>query len=64
MEIRKGAGEDKIRLEMLKIMKRERVRWLIGVCQVACKLGKAPKDWQTNVIIPTVYTRNAIVKSV
>ena len=35
---------------MLKALN-EGVRWLTRVCQVAWKLGKAPKDWQTGVII-------------
>ena len=37
---------------MLKALNGEGVRWLIRVCQVAWKLGKTPKDWQTGVIIP------------
>ena len=28
------------------------VRWLTRVCQVACKTGQAPKQWQTSVVIP------------
>ena len=48
----KAAGEDEIRPEMLKALNREGVLWLTRVCQVAWTLGKAPKDWQTGVIIP------------
>ena len=48
----KAAGEDEIRPEMLKALDWEGIRWLTRVCQVAWKLGKTPKDWQTGVIIP------------
>ena len=48
----KAAGEDEIPAEMLKALNGEGVRWLTRVCQVAWKLGKTPKDWQTDVIIP------------
>ena len=47
----KAAGGDKIRPEMLNALNGEGVRWLTRVCQVAWKLIKTPKDWQTDVII-------------
>ena len=37
---------------MLKALDGEGVRWLTRVCQVAWKLEKTSKDWQTRVIIP------------
>ena len=46
----KAAGENEIRLEMLKALNGE--GWLTRVCQVAWKLGKTPKDRQTGMIIP------------
>ena len=46
------SGEDEIRLEMLKALTGEGVRWLTRLCQVAWKLKKTPKDWQTCVIVP------------
>ena len=46
----KARGEDDLRLEMLKAM--YGARWLTHVCKVACRTGQAPKQWQTNVIIP------------
>ena len=48
----KATGEDEIQPEMLKALNGG-VCWLTRVCQVAWKLGKTPKDWQTGVIIPT-----------
>ena len=48
----KAADEDKIRPEMLKAMNGEGVRSLTRVCQVAWKLKKRQKNWQTGVIIP------------
>ena len=48
----KAAGEDEIRSEMLKALNAEGILWLTRVCQVAWKLGKTPKDWQTGMIIP------------
>ena len=49
----KAAGEDDIRPEMLKAMNMlYGGRWLTLVCKVACRTGKAPKQWQTSVIIP------------
>ena len=48
----KAAGEDEIRPEMLKALTEEGILWLTRVCQVAWKLGKTPRDWQTGVIIP------------
>ena len=47
----KAAGEDEIRPEMLKALTGEGILWLTRVCQVAWKLGKTPRDWQTRVII-------------
>ena len=47
----KAPGEDKIRPEMLKAMNIYRFCWLTRVCQVACRTGQAPKQWQTSVII-------------
>ena len=43
LQSRKFAGEDKLRLEMLKAFKGEGVRWLTRVCQVAWKLEKIQK---------------------
>ena len=48
---RKTADEEEIRPEMLKALNGEGVLWLTRVCQVAGKLGKTSKDWQTGVII-------------
>ena len=48
----KAAGKDEIRSEMLKAINREGVRCLTKVCQMAWKLGKTAKDWQTVTIIP------------
>ena len=48
----KAAGEDEIRPEMLKALTGEGIIWLSRVCQVTCKFGKTPRDWQTGVIIP------------
>ena len=48
----KAAGEDEIRPEMLKALTGEGILWLTRVCQIAWKLGKTPRDWQTGVIIP------------
>ena len=48
----KAVGEDEIRPEMLKALTGEGILWLTRVCQVAWKLGKTPRDWQTGVIIP------------
>ena len=47
----KAAGEDEIRLEMLKALTGKRILWLMQVCQVAWKFGKTPRNWQTGVII-------------
>ena len=52
----KAAGEDEIRPEMLKALTGEGILWLTRVCQVAWKLGKTPRDWQTGVIIP-IFTK-------
>ena len=48
----KAAGSDNIRPEMLKALSGEGVLWLTRVCQLAWKLGAAPKEWQTGTIIP------------
>ena len=48
----KAAGEDEIRPEMLKALTGEGILWLTRVCQVAWKLGKTSRDWQTGVILP------------
>ena len=48
----KAAGENENRPEMLKALTGEGILWLARVCQVAWKLGKTPRDWQTGVIIP------------
>ena len=48
----KAAGEDEIRLEMLKALIGEGILWLTRVCQVAWKFGKTTRHWQTGVIIP------------
>ena len=37
---------------MLKALTGEGILWLTRVCQVAWKLGKTPRDWQTGVIMP------------
>ena len=37
---------------MLKVLTGEGILWLTRVCQVAWKLDKTPRDWQTGVIIP------------
>jgi len=47
-----AGGCDEIRLEMLKVLNRG-VLWLTGVCQVAWYSGRASKDWQIGIIIPT-----------
>ena len=52
----KTAGEDEIRPEMLKALTGEGILWITQVCQVAWKLGKTPRDWQTGVIIP-IFTK-------
>ena len=40
----KASCEDDIRSEMLKAMKVYGVCWLTRVCQVACRVGQAPKQ--------------------
>ena len=50
----KAAGEDEIRLEILKALTGEGILWLTRMCQVAWKFGKTPSDWQTGVIIPII----------
>ena len=52
----KAAVEDDIRPEMLKVLNGG-VSWLKRVCQVAWKLGKTPKGWQTGVII-LIYNKD------
>ena len=54
----KAAGEDEIRPAMLKALTGEGILWLTRVCQVACKFGKTPNDWQTGVIIPIFKKRD------
>ena len=44
LKTEKAAGEDDIRLEMLKVMNLSGVRWLTHVCQVAWKTGQATKQ--------------------
>ena len=39
-----------IRHEILKALTVEGILWLTRVCQVAWKVGKTPRDWQTGVI--------------
>ena len=58
----KAAGEDEIRPEMLNALTGEGILWLKSLCQVAWKLGKTPRDWQTGVIIP--YSRKEITSNV
>ena len=48
----KSSNEDDIKPEMLKAMSMSGVCWLTRVRKVACRPGKAPKQWQTSVIIP------------
>ena len=48
----KGAGYDAIRPEMPKALNRQRVLWLICVCQVAWCSGKWSNNWEFGVIIP------------
>ena len=48
----KAAGEDEIRPEMLKALNGTGIQWLTRVCQIAWKIGKSPKEWQTGMIIP------------
>ena len=48
----KAAGEDEIKPEMLKALTGEGILWLMPVCQVGWKLGKTPRDWQADVILP------------
>ena len=37
---------------MFKALTGEEILWLTQVCQIAWKLGKTLRDWQTGVIIP------------
>ena len=55
----KAAGEDEIRPEMLKALTGEGILWLTRVCQVAWKLGKTPRDWQTGVIYSDIQERRS-----
>jgi len=48
----KAAGEDEIRLEMLKALNSEGLFCVTRVCQVARTFGKTPQEWQTRMIIP------------
>ena len=52
LKTEKAPGEDDIRPEMLKAMNIYGVRWLTRVYKMACRIGQAPKQWQTSVIIP------------
>ena len=47
LKTEKAPGEDDIRPELLKAMNMPVVRCLTSVCQVACKTGQAPQQWQT-----------------
>ena len=47
----KASWEDEIRAEMLKALTGEGILRLTCMCKVAWKFGKAPRDWQTGVII-------------
>ena len=53
---RKAAGEDEIKPEMLKALIGEGILWLTRVFQVAWKLCKTSRNWQTGVIIPIFNT--------
>ena len=55
-EIRKADGKDEIWPDILRTLNEEGVRWLTKVWQVAWKLGKTSKDWQTGVII-SIYEK-------
>jgi len=48
----KVAGYDEIRPEILKALN-QGVHWLTRACHVTWCYGRAPKDWQTGVIVPT-----------
>ena len=54
---RKAAGEDEIRLAMLKALTGEKIHWLTRVRQVAWKLGKTLRHWQIDVII-SIFKRS------
>ena len=43
---------------MLKVLTGKAILWLMRVCQVAGKIGKILRDWQTGVIIPTFKKGN------
>ena len=43
---------------MLNALTGEGILWFTQVCQVAWKLGKTPRDWQTGVIIPIFKKRD------
>ena len=43
---------------MLKVLTGKAILWLMRVCQVAGKIGKILRDWQTGVIIPTFKKRD------
>lgn len=49
----KVVGVDDIRPEMLKALKNSGIRWLIRIYSAVWKTGKAPTDWQTDIIIST-----------
>ena len=48
----KAAGIDEIRPEMLKALSPCGTQWLTRICNVVWTTGKAPKDWQTGIVIP------------
>ncbi|CAF3419619.1 unnamed protein product, partial [Rotaria sp. Silwood2] len=48
----KAAGVDEIRPEMLKSLKSGGVDWLTRICRVAWTTGKAPLEWQTDIVVP------------
>ena len=47
----KAAGGDEIRPETLKSLAWEGILWLTRVCQLAFKLEKTLKNWQTGAVI-------------
>ena len=58
LKSQKAAGKQEIRPEMLKTLDEEGVRRLTNVCQVAQKLRKTQKNWQTRVIVSTYKKGN------
>ena len=49
----KAADEDEIRPKMLKVLTKQEILWLTQVCQVAWKISKTSRDWQTGKHIRT-----------